>query len=94
MVLNSYLEIVLSLVYTGEMIRLRLREIALARGLNINQTAIQSGVAISVVRRYWYSAADGKESGPPLLEVRLDFIEKLANLLGVEDVGELFEMTK
>ena len=73
-------------------IRVRLRELAQARGLNMNQTALQAGLNITVVRRYWYSSSDGKDGGPPLTEVNLHFLEKLADLLGIEP-RELLERT-
>jgi hypothetical protein len=65
-------------------VRVRLRELAEARGLNMNQTALRAGLNVTVVRRYWYSSSDGKDGGPPLTEVNLAFLEKLADLLGVQ----------
>ena len=65
-------------------VRVRLRELAEARGLNMNQTALRAGLNLTVVRRYWYSSSNGKEGGPPLTEVNLSFLEKLAELVGIE----------
>ena len=79
--------------YNRDMIKLRLAQLATQRGLNLNQTAIQSGISLAVIRRYWYSSKDGKKDGEPLLEVRMDFLEKLADLLKVDDLGKFFERT-
>ena len=67
----------------GMTMRVRLRELAEARGLNMNQTALRAGLNVAVVRRYWYSSSDGRAGGPPLTEVNLAFLEKLADLLEI-----------
>lgn len=72
-------------------LRLRLRKLAEARGLNMNQTSLRASINVNVVRRYWYSSSNGKVGGPPLTEVNLIFLEKLANLLELDDIGQLFE---
>ncbi len=61
------------------MARLRLRELAEDRGLNMSQVQRQSGLTMGMVRRYWYNE---------VREVSLDALDKLAALLGVEP-GEL-----
>ena len=66
------------------MARLKLRELAEERGLNISQTARRSGLDIQLVRRYWYN----RGMRGPLEEVNLAAIDQLANLLGVTP-GEL-----
>jgi DNA-binding Xre family transcriptional regulator len=75
------------------MIRLKLKELAEARGLNLNQTALRSQISLNVIRRYWYSSSTGRQGGPPLTEVRLDFLERLADLLEC-DVTDLLQRTK
>ena len=72
-------------------IRLRLRELAEAQGLNMNQTALRSALNIGVVRRYWYSSSDGRSGGPPLTEVNVIFLERFMDLLELDDIGQLFE---
>ena len=62
------------------MVRLRLKELAEARGLNISQLQRQSGLDMGMVRRYWYNQGRSKE---PLTEVNLVALAKLANVLGV-----------
>ena len=68
------------------MARLRLRELAEARGLNMSQVQRQSGLTMGMVRRYWYN--EGKDG--PLNEVQLEALDRLARLLGVQP-GELLE---
>ncbi len=61
------------------MTRLRLKELAEARGLNISQLQRQSGLEMGMVRRYWYN--EGTRG--PLHEVNLIALTKLAQVLGV-----------
>jgi transcriptional regulator with XRE-family HTH domain len=68
------------------MARLRLRELAEARGLNMSQVQRQSGLTMGMVRRYWYN--EGKDG--PLNEVQLEALDTLARLLGVQ-AGDLLE---
>jgi len=72
------------------MARLRIRELAEARDLNMYKLSRESKLTINMVRRYWYNTADGKEAGPPLAEVRLNALDALAAVLGVEP-GDLIE---
>jgi transcriptional regulator with XRE-family HTH domain len=65
------------------MARLRLRELAEERGLNMNQVQRQSGLTMGAVRRYWYNTQDGRSDGSPLALVSLDALERLAALLHV-----------
>jgi transcriptional regulator with XRE-family HTH domain len=66
------------------MTRLRLKELAEARGLNISQLQRQSGLDMGMVRRYWYN--EGTKG--PLHEVNLIALAKLAAVLNVHP-GEL-----
>lgn len=63
--------------------RLYLKEHAEARGLNKHQLALRTGLNANVIRRYWNNTSTGKKTGPRLLEFRIDFIERLAQALGV-----------
>jgi transcriptional regulator with XRE-family HTH domain len=67
------------------MARLKLKELAEARGLNISQLARRSGLDIQMVRRYWYN----RGMKGPLEEVNLAAIDRIAEVLGVSP-GELF----
>ncbi len=68
------------------MARLRLKEIAEERGLNISQVQRQAGLDMGMVRRYWYN--EGRKG--PLTEVNLVALAKLAEVLGVRP-SELIE---
>ena len=61
------------------MTRLRLRELAEARGLNMSQVQRQTGLTMGQVRRYWYNDTS---------LVALDALSALARLLNVTP-GEL-----
>ncbi len=74
-------------------IRLKIRDIAEARGLNISSFQREARVPMSTARRLWYSTGDGKESGPALKLVNLEIIERIAEFFEV-DAGELLESEK
>ncbi len=61
------------------MARLRLKELAEERGLNMSQLQRRSGLTMGMVRRYWLN-----ETG----EVSLEALDRLAALLDVNP-GEL-----
>ncbi len=69
-------------------VRLRIRELAEARGLNISSFQREAKVPMSTARRVWYSTSDGSEHGPPLKLVNLEVIDQLATFFGVAP-GEL-----
>ena len=85
----------MSLVMGNDMARLRVRELAEQRGMNMSQLQRASRLTMNMVRRYWYNTADGKEQGPPLAEVKLIALDSLADVLEVEP-GDLIirEQTK
>jgi transcriptional regulator with XRE-family HTH domain len=56
------------------MVRLRLRELAQAQGLNLSQVQRRSGLTMGMVRRYWYNQTT---------QVDLRAIDTLARLLNV-----------
>lgn len=72
------------------MAHLRVREIAVERGLNMSQLQRQSGVTMPSVRRYWYNTKDGKAQGTPLREVDLVVLGAIAKALGVS-IKELID---
>jgi transcriptional regulator with XRE-family HTH domain len=72
------------------MARLRLRELAEARGYNMSSLSRDSRLTINMVRRYWYNTSNGLEDGPPLTEVSLPALDSLAAALGIEP-GDLIE---
>ena len=64
--------------------RLRVKELAEARGLNMSQLQRRSGLTMGMIRRYWYN--EGKER--QLDGVSLSALAKIAHVLGVQP-GEL-----
>jgi hypothetical protein len=65
------------------MARLRLRELAEARGFNMSTISRDSRLTLNMIRRYWYNTANGLENGPPLTEVSLPALDALADVLEV-----------
>jgi transcriptional regulator with XRE-family HTH domain len=65
-------------------LRLRIREIAESKGLNLSQLARRADVGVTTVRRMWFSTADGKEHGEPLQYISLDALERIAAVLEVD----------
>ena len=66
------------------MARLRVRELAETKKLNMSRLQRATGLTMNMVRRYWYNTADGKEEGEALKEVQLNALEAIANVLDVE----------
>ena len=72
--------------------RLKVQEVAAARGVNlsqlhvaINQRMSDRGepVALGTVRRYWYSTHDGRASGKPIELVNIHILGTIARVLSV-----------
>jgi DNA-binding Xre family transcriptional regulator len=66
------------------MIQLRLQEVAEAKGLNISQVQIGSGLSMGTVRRYWYNETRA---------VYLDALDALCKFLKVKP-GDLFDVER
>ena len=75
------------------MARLRLRQIAEARGHTMSSLSRESKLTLNMVRRYWYNTANGLENGPPLTEVSLPALDAIAEVLGIEP-GDLIERSE
>ena len=71
-------------------VRLRVRELAEAKKLNISSLQRGAQIPMSTARRLWYSTSDGKENGPPLKSVNLETVELLADFFRIEP-GKLFQ---
>ena len=71
-------------------VRLRVKELAEARGLNISSLQREAKIPMSTARRVWYSTSDGKEKGPPLKLVNLEAVDRLSRYFQVEP-GDLLE---
>jgi transcriptional regulator with XRE-family HTH domain len=63
------------------MIKLRIKDLAKARGLNLSQVQRQTDLTATQLRRYWYNRTSS---------VNLNAIEKLARFFEVP-IGDLFE---
>jgi transcriptional regulator with XRE-family HTH domain len=64
------------------MLRLRVKEIAEAQGLNRSQLQLKSGVTLSLLNRYWNNNTS---------EIRLEALEKIAKALGVKSTDLLVD---
>lgn len=71
-------------------VRLRVKDLAEARGLNISSLQREAKIPMSTARRIWYSTSDGSEKGPALKLVNLEVVDQLARFFDVAP-GELFE---
>lgn len=67
------------------MVRLKVKEIAAAKGISQRQISVRTGIDINAVRRIFRN--------PVGIEVRLDTLDRIAKVLGV-DVSELIESVK
>ena len=66
------------------MLRLRVSEIAEAKGINRSQLQLRSGVTLPLLTRYWNNKTT---------EVKLDALERIARVLEV-DPGDLLSVEK
>jgi DNA-binding Xre family transcriptional regulator len=64
-------------------VRLRIREVAEAKGYNLSQLARRADLGMTTARRMWFGTGDGKEDGLPLQYVSLDALERIARVLEV-----------
>lgn len=63
--------------------RLRVREVATQKGLNMSQLSRRADIAMGTVRRYWYSTSGGKADGAPLREIDMVVLQAIAHVLDV-----------
>lgn len=71
-------------------VRLCVRELAQARGLNLSTFQREAKLPISTARRVWFSTSTGSADGEPLQQISFDVIDQLARFFDVSP-GELFE---
>jgi hypothetical protein len=71
-------------------VRLRVRELAQARGLNLSTFQREAKLPMSTARRVWFSTSTGSTEGEPLQQISFDVIDQLSEFFGVGP-GELFE---
>jgi DNA-binding Xre family transcriptional regulator len=70
--------------------RMRVRELAEARGLDLATFQREAKLPVSTARRYWYSTEDGSPNGEPLKRVNMETIDKLSEFFGCPP-GDLFQ---
>lgn len=73
-------------------VRLRVRELAEARGLNISTFQREANLGMSTARRLWHNTSDGNPKGPPLRRLDYDSLEALCRFFQVTP-SELLEIT-
>ncbi len=64
-------------------VRLRVRELAEARGLNISTFQREANLGMSTARRLWHNTSTGNPHGPPLRRLDYDSLEVLCRFFGV-----------
>lgn len=71
-------------------VRLRVRELAEARGLNLSTFQREAKLPMSTARRVWFSTGAGNADGEPLAQISFDVIDTLSRFFDVKP-GDLFE---
>jgi DNA-binding Xre family transcriptional regulator len=64
-------------------VRLRVKELAEARGMNLATFQREAKLGMSTARRLWYNTSDGAPGGPPLRRLDYDSLETLCRFFGV-----------
>jgi DNA-binding Xre family transcriptional regulator len=73
-------------------VRLRVRELAEARRLNISTFQREANLGMSTARRLWHNTSDGNPKGPPLRRLDYDSLELLCRFFNVTP-NELIEIS-
>jgi DNA-binding Xre family transcriptional regulator len=73
-------------------VRLRVRELAEARGLNISTFQREANLGMSTARRLWHNTSTGNPNGPPLRRLDYDSLEALCHFFSVTP-SELIEIS-
>jgi hypothetical protein len=71
-------------------VRLRVRTLAEARGLNLSTFQREAKLPMTTARRVWFSTSSGSAEGEHLQQISFDVIDTLSQFFGVSP-GELFE---
>ena len=71
-------------------VRLRVRELAEARGLNLSTFQREAKLPMTTARRVWFSTSTGSAEGEPLAQISFEVLEVLSDFFGLEP-GGLFE---
>ena len=70
-------------------VRLRVRELAEARGLNLSTFQREAKLPMTTARRVWFSTGSGSPEGEPLQQISFDVIDTLARFFEIAP-GDLF----
>src|SRR5215208_3201760 len=76
--------------YHRHVVKLRVRQLAEARGITLAEFQRETKLPPATARRIWYSTSNGSRMGPPLESADFRILETTARFLGVP-VGDLFE---
>jgi hypothetical protein len=74
-------------------VRLRVKELSEARGMNLAVFQREAKLGVSTARRLWYNTSNGSPNGPPLRRLDYDSLEVLCEFFGVGP-GELIEISR
>ena len=77
---------------TAMSVRLRVRELAEKRGLNLAVFQREAKLGMTTARRLWYNTSDGSPSGPPLRRLDYDSLVVLCRFFSVSP-NDLIEIT-
>jgi hypothetical protein len=71
-------------------VRLRVRALAEARGLNLSTFQREAKLPMSTARRVWFSTGKGSAEGEPLAQISFEVIDTLSKFFEIPP-GDLFE---
>lgn len=71
-------------------VRLRVRQLAEDRGLNLSTFQREAKLPMTTARRVWFSTGTGSIEGEPLAQISFEVIDTLSRFFGVPP-GDLFE---
>lgn len=74
-------------------VRLRVKELAEARGLNLATFQREAKLGMTTARRLWHNTSNGNLGGPPLRRLDYDSLELLCRFFGVTP-NEVIEISE
>jgi DNA-binding Xre family transcriptional regulator len=74
-------------------VRLRVSELAAARGMNLATFQREAKLGMTTARRLWHNTSDGNPKGPPLRRLDYDSLELLCRFFEVtpNDLIEIYD---
>jgi transcriptional regulator with XRE-family HTH domain len=63
--------------------KLRVREVAESKSMNLSQLQRKADIAVRTARRYWFNTRSGNVTGEPLEELSLEVLGRIAQALEV-----------